>query len=71
MRYLLFITISFLPSSLTPPIIALLYAGPETVLPAISWLAAIAGLLLLVWRRIVAALTSSVEVFRRLIEKRP
>ncbi len=61
MRYLLLITISFLPSNFAPPILAFFYAGPETVLPAVSWLAAIAGLLLLIWRRTVSALRSLVE----------
>jgi hypothetical protein len=70
MRYLLLITISFLPLNLSPPILAFFYAGPETVLPAVSWLAAIVGLLLLVWRRIVVALTRSSVRLRRLIEKR-
>jgi len=70
MRYLLLITLSFLPSNLSPFILAFFYAGPETILPAVSWLAAIVGLLLLIWRRIVGALTRSSTRLKRLIENR-
>jgi hypothetical protein len=70
MRYLLLITVSFLPSNLSPPILAFFYAGPETILPAVSWMAAIVGLLLLIWRRIVVALTRSYVRLKRLIENR-
>ena len=36
-----------------------MYVGPETLMPLASALAAIAGALLLFWRRVVAAARSS------------
>lgn len=44
---------------------ALLYIGPETIMPLASALAAIAGILLLFWRRTVALFRAAFQAISR------
>jgi len=45
--------------------IVILYVGPETLLPLTSALAAIVGVVLIVWRQLVAFLSRVWRIFTR------
>ena len=46
-----------------------MYVGPETVVPLTSALAAVAGFLLLFWRRVVAAVRSGLALLARAVSR--
>jgi len=51
------------PDQLLP--IVILYVGPETILPLTSALAAIVGVLLMVWHRVVGIVGRVWRIFRK------
>jgi hypothetical protein len=46
--------------------IAMLYIGPETLMPLASAIAAVAGVILMFWRRTVAFVRSGLSKVRRI-----
>lgn len=50
--------------------IVLLYIGPETFVPLLSFLAAVGGVLLMFWRRIVAGIRKFFGYCRELLNNR-
>jgi hypothetical protein len=47
-----------------------MYIGPDTLMPVASMLAAVGGVVLMFWRKLIAAVRLTLQVFRQKLAKR-